>query len=210
MKAYLDNYIVTNAGSCYAAVSFVDETSGNSFVENTVLTVDTSTATSAETVFALAATAMQTYATGKGWGALTYSFGMFATTNGPIAPASSALSLSLQTSTGAVGTQVSTTKNSWVTVAGSISTSATIGGASAGDILLEVAPTNSAAAGDWVEWGRIGNSQTITLAVALQSIQVIKGQLIAFVPAGYYVKARTLTGSGSPTYALLEAKQVII
>lgn len=126
----------------------------------------------------------------------------------PAAPVASALSLSLQTSTGAVGTQISTVRNSYVMLNGNVSTTATIGGASAGDIILEVAPTNSATAGDWVEWGRIGNSQTISLALALNSVQVTKGQAIAFVPAGYSVKART-AGSGTVSYVLTNAKQIL-
>lgn len=210
MKAYLDNYIVTAGGVCFAAVSFVDEATGNAFIDNAVLQVDTSACTSPETIFAAASAAIQLYATGKGWGVLTYSFGMFATANGAGAPVASALSLSLQTSTGAVGTQVSATRGAWVTVSGSVSTSATIGAGSGGDIILEVAPTNSASAGDWVEWGRLGNSQTVSLALILNSVQVIKGQLMAFVPAGYYVKARTLTSAGTPTYTLLGAKQVLV
>lgn len=127
----------------------------------------------------------------------------------PAAPAASALSLSLQTSTGAVGTQVSTTRDSYVMLNGLVSTTANIGGASAGDIILEVAPTNSATAGDWVEWGRIGNSQTLTLAITLNSVQVTKGMAVCYVPAGYYVKARQ-AGSGTVSYTLTNAKQILI
>lgn len=126
----------------------------------------------------------------------------------PAAPVASALSLSLQTSTGAVGTQVSSTRNSYVMLNGNVSTTASIGGNAAGDIILEVAPTNSATAGDWVEWGRIGNSQTISLALALNSVQVTKGMAVCFVPAGYYVKART-AGSGTVSYILTNAKQIL-
>lgn len=126
----------------------------------------------------------------------------------PATPVASTLSLSLQTSTGAVGTQVSTTRNAYVMLNGIVSTTANIGGASSGDIILEVAPTNSATAGDWTEWGRIGNSQTITLALALNSVQVTKGMAVAFVPAGYYVKART-AGSGTVSYTLTNAKQIL-
>lgn len=128
----------------------------------------------------------------------------------PSAPVASVLSLSLQTGTGAVGTQVSSTQNAYVMINGSVSTTASIGGNAGGDIILEVAPTNSATAGDWVEWGRIGNSQALTLALALGSVQVVKGEAMAFVPAGYYVKARTLTSAGSPTYTLTNAKKILI
>lgn len=127
----------------------------------------------------------------------------------PATSVASALSLSLQTSTGAVGTQVSSTRNAYVMLNGVVSTTSTIGGASSGDIILEVAPTNSVTVGDWVEWGRIGNSQTISLALALNSVQVTKGVAVAFVPAGYYVKARQ-AGSGTVSYTLTNAKQILI
>lgn len=122
--------------------------------------------------------------------------------------AASDLSISLQTSTGAVGTQVSSTEDSWVVVAGQVSTTATIAGNSAGDIIVEVAPTNSATAGDWKEWGRIGNSQVLTLALTLQSVQIVKGQVLAYVPAGHYIKART-SGSGTVSYTLNTVKKVL-
>lgn len=124
-------------------------------------------------------------------------------------PAESVLSLSLQTSTGAVGTQVSAARDAWVTIAGSTTTTATISGAASEDIIVEVAPTNSATAGDWVEKGRIGNSQTLSLALALSSVQVVKGQVTAFVPAGYYIKART-SGSGTVSAALISVRQVLL
>lgn len=124
--------------------------------------------------------------------------------------ADTSISLSVQTSTGAVGTQVSTARDAWVAVNGSVSTTATIGGNSAGDLVVEVAPTNSATAGDWVEKGRIGNSQNISLALALNSVQIVKGQMMAFVPKGYYVKVRSITGSGSPTYAVGSARKVLV
>ena len=120
---------------------------------------------------------------------------------------SSSLSLSLQTSTGAVGTQVSTTSGAWVAVAGQVSTTASIAGNAAGDIIVEVAPTNSATAGDWVEWGRIGNSQALSLAITLQSVQIVKGQVYAWVPKNWYVKART-SGSGTVSYQLNTVRKV--
>lgn len=128
----------------------------------------------------------------------------------PQAVSESSLSLSLQTSTGAVGTQISATRDSFVMVNAGITTTATIGGASTGDLVLEVAPTNSATAGDWIEKARLSNSQSISLALVLQSVQVVKGQLIAFVPAGYYAKVRSITGAGSPSYAISSSRQALM
>lgn len=122
-------------------------------------------------------------------------------------PTASSLSLSLQTSTGAVGTQVSTTTGAWVTIAGQVSTTASIAGNALGDIIVEVAPTNSATSTDWTEWGRIGNSQALSLAITLQSVQIVKGQVFAWVPQNWYIKART-AGSGTVSYLLNTVKKI--
>lgn len=124
-----------------------------------------------------------------------------------VEPVVTAPSLSVQTSTGAVGTQVSTTTNSYVMIAGQVSTTASIAGNASGDMIVEVAPTNSATSSDWVEWGRIGNSQTLSLAITLQSVQVVKGQVMAFVPKGWYVKVRS-SGSGTVSYTLNTVKAI--
>lgn len=108
---------------------------------------------------------------------------------------------SIVTGTGAVGFQVNATRAAEVNYKVSTSTTATIGGASTATVVLEVAPTNSATPGDWKEVGRLSNSQTITLAVALQSVQVLGGNITGYVPAGYYAKLRsTVTGTGSTSY----------
>lgn len=156
-------------------------------------------------VIANAESAINTYALSNSY---TLSEGIIWVAGGVSAPVESALSLTLQTSTGAVGTQVSATKGAWVTVTGSVTTTASISGNSSGNIFVEVAPTNSATAGDWVEKGRVGNSQALSLAVALQSVQTTSGTVSTYLPAGYYLKART-AGSGTVSYTLNEARQVI-
>lgn len=110
-------------------------------------------------------------------------------------------SRSLVTGTGATGFQVSSTRDAFVTYNTTSSSTATIGGASSITVVLEIAPTNSSTAGDWVEISRFSNGQTITLAVVLQSVQTGAGNLTGIVPAGYYAKLRTITtGTASATY----------
>lgn len=110
-------------------------------------------------------------------------------------------SRSLTTSTGAAGFQVSATRDAVVGYDVTLSTTATIGGAASSLVLLEIAPTNSATAGDWLEIARLSNTQTITLAAALQSVQGLGGRLSGVVPAGWYAKLRqTNTGTASATY----------
>lgn len=118
-------------------------------------------------------------------------------------------SRSIQTGTGAVGFQIDASRDAMVNYAVNISTTATIGSATAGYITLEIAPTNSATAGDWVEIGaRCRNDQTITLAIALQSVQNIGCSFGGIIPAGYYAKIRSVTVSGSPTFSFVSSQEV--
>lgn len=148
----------------------------------------------------------------------------FLTTNGLTAPdveyflfnpasdirSEQSVSLSVQTSTGAVGTQVSATQDALVMVDLSAATTASIAGNAGVDLVLEVAPTNSATAGDWVIKGRSGNAQALSLALTLQSVQTVKGQTIAYVPAGYYVKVRSTGITGTVTTSVVEARAVLL
>lgn len=108
---------------------------------------------------------------------------------------------SIVTGTGATGFQISSSRNSQACYSVTNSTTANIGGAASSIVVLEMAPTNSATAGDWQELARTGNSQTITLALVLQSVQPTSNQICGFVPAGYYAKLRSiLSGTSSATY----------
>lgn len=108
------------------------------------------------------------------------------------------------------GFLVSSTRDYNVSYSTSISTTATIGGASSGYIVLEIAATNSSTASDWKEIGRLTNGQTITLAIALQSVQIIGGSLSGTVPAGYYTRLRSVNVSGTPTYNYISGQEVLL
>ena len=99
---------------------------------------------------------------------------------------------------GATGTQIHATKDSTVRFSLSCSTTATIGGASTSSVALKVCSTNDSTEGNWTTVATLGNDQTISLAVVLQSLQVTRGQLVADVPAGWYCK---LVNSGSGTHS---------
>lgn len=194
-------------GGSQAAVTFTSY-QGGAQVSGDVVYFDAFTAVTQEDVAALALAAINAWATTNGY---TYtSFIDMTRQSSASSPVESALSLSVQSSTGAVGTQVSATRDAWVLVDGSSSTTANIAGNAAVDLVLEVAPTNSATAGDWVVKGRTGNSQALTLAITLQSVQVMKGQMVAFVPKGYYVKLRQPTATGTASGAFIEGRQVLI
>jgi len=81
----------------------------------------------------------------------------------------------------------------------SITTS--IGGTSSITILLEIADTNSAVGANWTTISKASNGNTITLALALQSVQPQTLNINAIIPAGKYVRIRYVTdGTASATY----------
>lgn len=100
--------------------------------------------------------------------------------------------------TGATGTQISSTKDSTVHVCVSTSTTSTIGGPASSVVTLKKCSTNSATEGDWTSVGMVQSDQTITLAVVLQSVQVVRGMMTTDLPAGWFVK---LVNSGSGTHS---------
>lgn len=119
----------------------------------------------------------------------------------------STLSLSLVGS-GATGTQIHATKDSSVRVNVSTSTTSSIGGPSTSLVTLKKCATNNATEGSWTTVAVLENDQTITLAVVLQSIQVLKGQLVADIPAGWFVKLVN-SGTGTHSEAFISAEQTI-
>lgn len=116
---------------------------------------------------------------------------------------------SIVTGTGATGFQVSSTRVSTVRYNTTVTTTASIAGNAGGYIALEVAPTNSATASDWVEMGRCGNSQALTLAITLQSVQGTTCQLAADIPVGYYAKLRSVTSQGTVSFAFVSSSEVL-
>lgn len=120
------------------------------------------------------------------------------------------VSRSIVTATNQQGFQISTSQPAVVSYSISISTTATIGGTSSGNVYLEIAATNSTTPSDWTAIGQIGNGQTISLAVALQSIQLITGQLMGCVPAGYYARIRSNNVSGTPIYTYMNGQEVLM
>lgn len=116
------------------------------------------------------------------------------------------VSKSIVTLTTATGTMLSSTRTSNVMYSVNIVTTASIGGASAGEVLLETSPTNTSTS-TWTVVNRVKNSQTITLAIALNSVQDITYTLMGNVQPGYYVRLRSSTISGTPTYSFVTGQE---
>lgn len=106
------------------------------------------------------------------------------------------------TAAAANGTQVSTTQTALVSYSLTTSSTSTIAGASSVAAVLEICPTNSATAANWVTIAGVQNGQTLTLAIALQAVQLLTQVLCGVVPAGYFRRIRyTVTGTGSAAFA---------
>lgn len=118
---------------------------------------------------------------------------------------------SIVTGTGATGFQPSSTRDAIVNYSVTITTAVQIGLATNVDgyVVLEIAPTNSATAGDWVEIARTPQAQNIGIALALSSTQKGGGNLTGGVPAGYYAKIRSVNVAGTPTYAYNSGQEVL-
>lgn len=116
---------------------------------------------------------------------------------------------SLTTGTGATGFQISSTQDSIVNYSITISTTSTLTGNSSGYVALEISPTNSSTAGDWVEIGRSPSGQSNTLVIGITLNQTGGGQLGGIIPAGYYCKLRSVNVSGTPTYTYNSGQEVL-
>lgn len=131
--------------------------------------------------------------------------------NKPSAPAFSTSTRSITTSTGSSGFLVSSSRLAFVSYSISISTTATIGSSGAGYVVLEVSPTNSSSPSSWYSIGsQCRNDQTVSLAIVLQSTQTVGCSLSGFIPVGYYVKLRSVTVGGSPTFSFVAGSEVLL
>lgn len=117
------------------------------------------------------------------------------------------------TAAAANGFQVSSVRDAVVAYNVTVSTAVQIGVATnvGGYAVLEVAPTNSSTASDWVEAGaRVGTSQNIGLALALSSTETVSGLLMGLVPAGYYARIRSVNSNGTPTYTYNNGREILM
>lgn len=106
----------------------------------------------------------------------------------------------ITTAAAANGFQLSGTRDSSVSYTTTISVTASIAGAGTGYVVLEICPTNSAGAANWVEISRFGNSQSFSLALTLAGVQALDGHVGGMVPAGYYARLRQVSVTGTVTF----------
>jgi len=120
-------------------------------------------------------------------------------------------SLTIQTVAAAGnGNQLSTTRSAIVNYSVTLVSTATIAGSASGYVVLEICPTNSSTAGDWIEIGRVPNGQAVSLAVTLQSVSTGGGQIGGGVPPGYYRRLRSVNSSGTPSYTYNSGQEILL
>lgn len=121
-----------------------------------------------------------------------------------VIPSQSSATHSLNT-----GFQVSTTRAAMVTYSASITTTANITSGQDGSIVLEIA-SDSGFTTNLQTLCSMRNSQVYTLALALQGVQILANPLHGWVPSGYFVRLRTVSTTGSPTFAYISGQEVLM
>ncbi len=105
--------------------------------------------------------------------------------------------------------QISATRPAIVTYSVQITVTASIAGGQNGDIILEIA-SNAGFTANVQTLAIGGNGQTYTLAVALQGVQPTTNNLTGFVPAGHYVRLRTVNNTGTPAYQMRAQQEALL
>lgn len=108
------------------------------------------------------------------------------------------------------GWQLSTVQDANVSYSVLVTVTASITSGQSGYVVVEICPTNSSTAANWVEVARTSSSQIYTLAIAIQGVQASGVPMEAIVPAGYYVRLRSVNVTGTPTYAFVSGQEVLL
>lgn len=108
------------------------------------------------------------------------------------------------------GFQISATRDALASysITIQVTPSGLLAGASVGYVVYEICPTNSATGTDWIEVGRWTDGQTFSSLLTLASTQPIGSDIGKLVPAGYYVRFRSVNVSGTPTYTYNSGQEV--
>lgn len=104
--------------------------------------------------------------------------------------------------------QVSATRDAWVSYSVQITVTASIAGGQNGDVVLEIA-SDSGFTTSVQTLAISGLGQTYTLAIALQGVQPQTGVVTGYVPAGYYVRLRTVNNTGTPAFSYRAGQEVL-
>lgn len=107
------------------------------------------------------------------------------------------------------GWQLSTTRVAEVSYSVTINTTVSLSGNSTGYVALEICPTNSSTASNWIEISRTASGQSGTLVVGLVLNQIGGGALNGVVPVGHFVRLRSVNTTGTPSYVYNSGQEVL-
>lgn len=103
--------------------------------------------------------------------------------------------------------QPSTAHDTLCTYSVQITVTASIASGQSGDVIFEIA-SDAGFTLNVQTLSIIGNSQTFSLAVALQGVQAITGVLQGIVPQSMYARLRTVNNTGTPGYTYRAGQEV--
>lgn len=107
------------------------------------------------------------------------------------------------------GFQVDASRDALVNYSVTINTTSTLTGGSAGYVVLEVSPTNSATAASWIEISRTSAGQMNGLVVGLTLNQVNAGNISGVIQAGYFARLRSVNlTTTAPIYTINSQQEV--
>ncbi len=105
--------------------------------------------------------------------------------------------------------QINASRGSMAIYSVRITTTVSIGSNQDGDVILEIASDSGFTTN--VQTLSIGeNGQTVTLAIALNSVQAQTVVVSGYVPAGYYARLRTVNNTGTPAYLYRSGQEILM
>jgi len=105
--------------------------------------------------------------------------------------------------------QVNASRDSLVSYSVDISCTSTLLGGQSGTVILEIA-TNIGFTTGVQTLGQFTNSNSVSLAIAISVTQINSACLSGFVPAGYFVRLRTISTTGTPTFTYTQGQEVLL
>lgn len=105
--------------------------------------------------------------------------------------------------------QISTTRDAAVSYSVSIASSLSLTGGQDGKVILEYANESGFTTGV-TEVCEVRNGNTGTLTIGLNTVQTYGGVVSGMIPAGKYVRMRSVDTTSTPTQAYVKAQEVLL
>lgn len=105
--------------------------------------------------------------------------------------------------------QASTTRDALVGYSVDISCTSTLLGGQAGALVLEMA-TNSGFTTGVQTLSQFVNSNSVSLAIAITVTQINTACVTGYVPAGNWIRLRTVNTTGTPTFTYTQGQETLL